>query len=876
MKAFKLLTGFVLLIVIISVIAVVVIFLIEEADEETKRLRAQQTAQNADIEQTQIVLTVALPVQTTDPEQFFTEFEDTHPGVDVIGSTQLPGPASISASTDIQQYLRTLESYIQTADVVYMYQFSWAAEATRAGYFYDLRPLVDADETVNEDAYYQPAWHAFDWDNGLWAVPIGSNINGILYDTHLFDEAGVAYPSEEWTADEFFRIIRSFAQRDDSRPVLSTGRQDALILRSLLNRNYYVYDNNGMTQPELMSPEVASIFTQWIQMKRDGLIVDDPPLDAASGGFGAIPLRFTEGPTFEDTETTEIATLPGRVVGLHTDSFALNRGTHHPELAYELARYLSQHELIAQTYLFPGVAIPAYRPLDELLNAVGIERDPRIDQLAGNVLTLSETLYASYITDAVTTAALSEDLSAEDVLFNIQTLADQNKELAQQIRSNLIVSVPTLAPTLLPGKVEIVFGGLEEFLDPAHPQVTALINEFVQQDPQVGNIRLVSYFPEPLSEQIEELDCFYTADEVVGVPPYQEHLLPLDSLADADTTFDRGDIAPGVLEMLTHSDRLYSYPIGISPYIISFDRNTVLNNGALEPSIYWSYSEMLSTFENINGHLEEGQYVLMPKHINTHYITLLAAAAGGLLYDYTSQPPVPQFTEPQTIDALSDVLNRIRQNQIAYTEIRLGGNRLPLQDGILHLQTLFDFKIEAYFAQQVDTDEVLVDDAFVMLPAGSSYTPSSYQVGAGYINHSTPHIDGCYRWLRFIADHAYFAPIIPAKINIASSPIVETVQGAAIADFYGEYLETLSDLNTVIIPAPLTQNKPSLGAEDVEEYWLGQAFNSYVLEDSDLATNLAIAQDKVLEFRICLENNDLAVSVQQVGECAVQVDPGLQ
>jgi multiple sugar transport system substrate-binding protein len=87
-------------------------------------------------------------------------------------------------------------------DIVYLYG-SWAANMARTPRAVDLAPLIKADPSIN--------WNDF-WPAERQAVTVGPKIVGVpalvdnlalVYNKKLFDQAGMSYPTPDWTWDDF-------------------------------------------------------------------------------------------------------------------------------------------------------------------------------------------------------------------------------------------------------------------------------------------------------------------------------------------------------------------------------------------------------------------------------------------------------------------------------------------------------------------------------------------------------------------------------------------------------------------------------------------------------------------------------------------------
>ena len=124
-----------------------------------------------------------------------TRFNATHPKIHV--TVQNYGNADYA----LQKVLTAIRggSY---PDIVYLYG-SWAANMARTPKAVDLAPLIKADPSIN--------WNDF-WPAERQAVTVGPKIVGVpalvdnlalVYNKKLFDQAGLAYPTADWTWDDF-------------------------------------------------------------------------------------------------------------------------------------------------------------------------------------------------------------------------------------------------------------------------------------------------------------------------------------------------------------------------------------------------------------------------------------------------------------------------------------------------------------------------------------------------------------------------------------------------------------------------------------------------------------------------------------------------
>src|SRR5579859_3985118 len=177
-----------------------------------------------------VLLTVAVPsfMQSYFTNALITEFENAHPGVKV--SLVKTDAAIPPAANGLDKHLAAAQQYAGEADVLYVASSTYlnntsaiSTEATRAGYFLDLKPLVDSDTELNSADYPPAIWQSYQWDQGIWALPFAADPYVLTYDPSAFDSAQMAYPTDQWTLDDLTSAARKLAITDASGKVTRTG-----------------------------------------------------------------------------------------------------------------------------------------------------------------------------------------------------------------------------------------------------------------------------------------------------------------------------------------------------------------------------------------------------------------------------------------------------------------------------------------------------------------------------------------------------------------------------------------------------------------------------------------------------------------------------
>src|SRR5258708_13656208 len=117
-----------------------------------------------------ILLSVAIPSSLTDTfGKVISDFETQYPNVSVQVVSNSPTIPSAAQGLDAQ--LAAVSQYVSSADVLYVDSSRISVEATRAGYFLDLAPLVGGGKTLNTYAFSPSALSAFLLDKRPCALP---------------------------------------------------------------------------------------------------------------------------------------------------------------------------------------------------------------------------------------------------------------------------------------------------------------------------------------------------------------------------------------------------------------------------------------------------------------------------------------------------------------------------------------------------------------------------------------------------------------------------------------------------------------------------------------------------------------------------------
>ncbi len=89
-----------------------------------------------------------------------------------------------------------------TPDVVGMVSM-YSQQYIRQGTLLPLNQYIEREPEVNVEDFWPRIMDAYRWEGDTYAFPYDLSTVLIMYNKNMFDEAGVPYPVDEWTWDEF-------------------------------------------------------------------------------------------------------------------------------------------------------------------------------------------------------------------------------------------------------------------------------------------------------------------------------------------------------------------------------------------------------------------------------------------------------------------------------------------------------------------------------------------------------------------------------------------------------------------------------------------------------------------------------------------------
>lgn len=842
-------------------------------------------------------------------QNFFTDdafeaFEEAHLGVDVVTvilSNEDRYFGSPQEVDEVEEFLANTSNLAAQADLLPLDYFNEPRLRTRAGMYLDINPLLNADPDANVEDFYSAMLESLQWDGGTWGLPMSGSVQLVTYDKNKFDEAGLAYPDTSWTLDDFINAGMALTEFDSEGNVTIPGFfgfDPSMLFASLLDGD--LSDPNTFpSRPLLNTPENIEMVEKWADYLADyepdfsrGMNFDFNAIPLSFNGTYALNDEFNFGSSDADTQG---AFLPGNQAGLQVQTYAISAGTSNPQLAYDLLQYMSSTPEIA--YAFFG-DVPARQSLqnsevdDSVIFRPDVPEDLQviIDDALANAIPMRDLHFATYLGFAASQVNSDENpVDAETALQEYQeNLTEIFIEIENFATTNIVeVATPVPTPVLQSGEVSLTFG-LETFMGPGADRSLwqLAIDDFVAQDSQVGQITLNTEFVD-MSERIETQDCFYLSSNPVQTFDLSQ-FFSIDPFLSTDMNLNPANFVNGTLNQVSRDNATWAMPLSLTANVIWYDPQAFADAGLPEPTNDWTIFEFADAMRALTA--TSGEAAFHTESFLGTYIHQLITAYGGIPVDFSTNPYTIDLENPTNIEAIRQVLQLAQDGLIDYRALSNfgGGGGFGGRSGAMFDANLLtdDFGISNRGTEGDNGRRV------VMFPRGIDYLPVSYSLGTALISSNTPAPDACYRWLSFLSRRGELLSGMPAQVDMFENAVADIGRADDIVALYTALNEALQSPNVVVIASPFVNSgdDPVAGITNfISQNWVNTAFDNVVLEDADLNTALADANQFISEFASCtegiapLDRPTSQLSDDEQGDyfgefirCAIAIDPSLE
>ncbi|HMO56452.1 MAG TPA: sugar ABC transporter substrate-binding protein [Roseiflexaceae bacterium] len=311
----------------------------------------------------------ALGLERTMYENFVLKFQEENPDIRI--------DISFEAWGDYHTKLPTMLAGGVVPDVIHQHM-SVVQDYGHKNALLDLSPFMQSDGVKSED-YIPALFNAFSDQGKVFALPKDSAAWGVYYNKTMFDEAGVAYPSNDWTLDDFQAIALELTRDEDGNPASSprfdasrikqwgftwmeptpTASENAEGFVKARGGNWY---NAGYSETLIHEPAAIEHFKMFADMRCGQNSIPTPAQATGQGdpfrsgltamivGFHTVNFFSVQENVRFDYDVTYMPSGPGgQFVPVGASGWAIPSQAKNPEISWRFVKYLTS--LDVQRYI---------------------------------------------------------------------------------------------------------------------------------------------------------------------------------------------------------------------------------------------------------------------------------------------------------------------------------------------------------------------------------------------------------------------------------------------------------------------------------------------------------------------------------------------
>ena len=745
----------------------------------------------------------------------------------------------------------------------------------------DLTPLAAA---ADFDANDFPAGLLYAADGTMRHLPAGIEVTFVAYNKALFDNAGLAYPTPDWTWEEFVNLATQLTERYGDFTA-QYGWADGLnpygLVGAGLNEPLADYTTSPPT-PRLTGDEVVAAVTRYLDLfGEQGVAYTPRDPGTAYGEMQSliqerrVAMWLANSSTFDSYNSLEVGIVPLPVIGEQTErrlylfsrGFVVSAATQQPQAAWRLLEFLSRQ---------PGYheeAMPARisgRQATGFWDGATPEVATLVEDYLGRSFALPYAPTRQALGQAIVTTLLTEtELSV--------ALAGAETAVAQGlIREDEPLTTVDSNTNAVENHILFVSAGLHY----DHHKVMA--HAFEQENPHL-QVEVqpphYTFFSGNIFRNLDraygnrQADCFLygpvqTEEEVARI-------LALDALLELEPNITREDFYPAALQGFLYEGALLALPYTFQLPLIGYDTTLFDIAGLPYPQPGWTLEIFLETALTLTADGNESkQYGYVPHSADFRDAWKFLHAFGVDLVDSSVVPATANFDTVAVADALRwyVALSETYGIKPVYrTNLFDFAHAIESLDYMADRRTIFAGRRGAMWWNDGTESEganltptaAIVERRYAPFPVGADEITLPMDLAGLYISAATEQRQACWQWFVFLLKHDSGVGI-PARQSIAYSETFRLRAGPA-ADAMLQNAEQMSE--QAQIQSPDWMNLKG---------WYSIALTRVIEESMTAEEALAATQAEYEAYRQCVVEYQLfklADAAERVGRCANVVSP---
>jgi len=285
--------------------------------------------------------------------RFLTEFQNLNNVMDAKASFEQDHPGVRIAIEQAADHYESMQAFKSDEAPDIIESSGWALYNYK-GMFVDLLPYVDEVPGLREDLN-PGVMRVACKDGNLPGLPVDVALPLIVYNKEIFDRAGLAYPTEDWTWDEMIELAKKLTVRGDNGVARQFGFGFGVDIEEcepfvMRNGGRYLSPNGASARGHVDQPAVIEAFRMLVDAYRLHRVIRNPGEPSEAGdlhqgfamvfGFSWFVGNLVHHGLADKFGVVGLPNMPGgeRSNMIYMGAAGVTTKSRHPRLAWEFLR----------------------------------------------------------------------------------------------------------------------------------------------------------------------------------------------------------------------------------------------------------------------------------------------------------------------------------------------------------------------------------------------------------------------------------------------------------------------------------------------------------------------------------------------------------
>ena len=237
-------------------------------------------------------------------------------------------------------------------DVMYMWDYPTYGDS--------LEPLDERIEAEGEDYknnFFEALWPYNSKDGQIYGVPVSVVTSCLYYNKDIFDQAGVAYPTDDWTWEDVAKASKEIESKVENVNgfTFEMGTLPYTFEMYLWSNGTAFVDEDGKMDGNMNSKEAVEVFQMFQDMEKDGIAYasEEAGQTEMLGGKTAMYVDGTwpmkqfdeEGINYGIAQIPKFEGTEHSISVINTSGIAISKDSKHKDEAWEFLKYWTGEEM---------------------------------------------------------------------------------------------------------------------------------------------------------------------------------------------------------------------------------------------------------------------------------------------------------------------------------------------------------------------------------------------------------------------------------------------------------------------------------------------------------------------------------------------------